>query len=303
MTKGIISATGRVTDEYGIEYFQTEAVINPGNSGGPLLNIRGEIIGLNTAIGNYSGSGTWQGVGFAIPSNIARHSLEEILKSGRLARGYLGIAIDPLTPELAEQFGLPPGQAGVVVRSVTPGSPAQQAGIQQGDVLVALNGKPIEGARDLVRQIASAAVGSEVKIQTLRDKKEQTFTVTIEEQPAGFKIGPPPQQAPLPTPQRPPDALSPGNPLAGISVANIPQDRLGDYPENVRGVCVLAIDPQAASAHALQPGDVIEQINGQPVASPGEFDQVAQSLQSARSVLLSIARGKVRSFVVLQTGR
>ncbi|MEI6560976.1 MAG: trypsin-like peptidase domain-containing protein [Verrucomicrobiota bacterium] len=194
VTKGIISATGRVTDEYGIEYFQTEAVINPGNSGGPLINIRGEIIGINTAIGNYSGSGTWQGVGFAIPSNIVRRSLEGILKTGRVARGYLGVAIDPLTPELAEQFGLPGQTGGVVVRSITPGSPAQKAGLQPGDVLVAINGKPIQGARDLVRQIASAAVGSKVEIKVIRDKQEQTLTVTIEEQPAGFKIGPPQQQ-------------------------------------------------------------------------------------------------------------
>ena len=165
VTKGIISATGRVTDEYGIEYFQTEAVINPGNSGGPLINIRGEIIGINTAIGNYSGSGTWQGVGFAIPSNIVRRAMDGIIKTGRVARGYLGVAIDPLTPELAEQFGIP-SQTGVVVRSITPGSPAQKAGLQPGDILVAINGQPIKGARDLVRQIASAAVGSKVEIQS-----------------------------------------------------------------------------------------------------------------------------------------
>ncbi|MCX6966393.1 MAG: PDZ domain-containing protein, partial [Verrucomicrobia bacterium] len=265
------------------------------------INIHGEIIGINTAIGNYSGSGTWQGVGFAIPSNIARHSMEGILKTGRVARGYLGVSIDPLTPELAEQHGLAADQGGVVVRNVTPGSPAQKAGLQPGDVLVAINGKPIKGARDLVRQISSAAVGSKVEVQAIRDKKAQTFSVLLEEQPAGFKIGPTPQQQ-QPKPQQTPDLLVPSNPLAGIQVANIPRERLGDYPENVRGVLVTALDPQALSANALQPGDVIEQINGQPVGSPEEFAKAAASLQSARSVLLSIARGKVRSFVVLQTG-
>ena len=296
VTKGIISATGRITDEYRIEYFQTEAVINPGNSGGPLINIRGEIIGINTAIGNYSGSGTWQGVGFAIPSNTARHSLEEILKSGRVARGYLGVSIEPLTPEVAEQLGLP-GQTGVVVGNVTPGSPAEKAGLQPGDVLVALNGKPIKSGRDLMRQIASIAVGSKVEIKAIRDKKEQTLSVTIEEQPPGFKIGPPQQQ---PLPQQTPDTVAPNNPLAGISVANIPQERLAEYPENVRGVLVTAVDPQAASASVLQPGDVIEQINGQPVGSLDEFTKSVAALKSPR-VLLSIARGKVRSFVVIQT--
>ena len=305
VTKGIISATGRVTDEYGIEYFQTEAVINPGNSGGPLINIRGEIIGINTAIGNYSGSGTWQGVGFAIPSNIIRRSLEGILKTGRVARGYLGVSIDPLTPELAEQFGLP-GQTGVLVRSITPGSPAQKGGLQPGDILVAINGKPIKGARDLVRQIASASVGSKVEIKTLRDKQEQIIPITIEEQPAGFKIGPPPQQPqPTPQPQPPqqPGAVVPVNPLAGITVANIPQEHLPDYPDNVQGVWVTKVDPKAPAANVLQSGDVIEQINGQPVVSPGDFGKVAEALQPSRPVLLGIARGKVRSFVIIQSQR
>ncbi len=309
VTKGIISATGRVTDEYGIEYFQTEAVINPGNSGGPLINIRGEIIGINTAIGNYSGSGTWQGVGFAIPSNIARHSMEGILKSGRVARGYLGVTIDPLTPELAEQYGLPTDQGGVMVRSITPGSPAQKAGLQAGDVLVAINGRAIKGARDLVRQISSVAVGSKVEIQTIRDKKAQTFTVTIEEQPAGFKIGPPLQQ-PQSTAQ-PPLSQQPQQPkrlplaapqlLAGyyIGVTPIPKGLLANYPEIVRGVYVESIGDHGEGS--LHPGDVIEQINGQPVTTPEEFAQIAKNLQSAKSVLLSIARGKVRSFVVIQT--
>ena len=294
VTKGIISATGRITDEYRTEYFQTEAVINPGNSGGPLINIRGEIIGINTAIGNYSGSGTWQGVGFAIPSNTARHSLEQIIQSGRVARGYLGVAIDPLTPETAGQLGIP-GQTGVVVRSVTPGSPAQKAGLQQGDVLFAFNGKPIKSGRDLMRQIASVAVGSKVEIKAIRDKKELTFTIAIEEQPAGFKAGPPQQ----PQPQQTPDIVAPNNPLAGITVTNIPQDQLSNYPENVGGVWIAAVDPQAPSASVLKPGDVIEQLNGQPVLSPEEFVKNVARLKSAR-VLLSIARGKVRSFVVIQ---
>lgn len=188
VTKGIISATGRVTDEFGIEYFQTEAVINPGNSGGPLINIRGEIIGINTAIGNYSGSGTWQGVGFAIPSNIARRALEGILKAGHVARGYLGVIITPITPELAEQFGIP-GRTGTIVRDTTPGSPAQKAGLQPGDLIIAFNGKTIKDARDLVRQVAATPVGTKAELRILRNGREQTLSFTIEEQPAGFKMG------------------------------------------------------------------------------------------------------------------
>ena len=309
VTKGIISATGRVTDEFGIEYFQTEAVINPGNSGGPLINIRGEIIGINTAIGNYSGSGTWQGVGFAVPANIARRSLEGILKTGHVARGYLGVVIDPLTPELAEQFGVP-GQTGAVIREITPGSPAQKAGLQPGDVLIGFNGKAIKDSRDLVRQVSAAQVGSKVELKIIRNQKEQTVALTLEEQPAGFKIGTPqapqtPPQAPLtpkPQPKTPPSGAIPaGNPLAGVTVEMIPPERLPQYPGNVRGVMVAAIDATAPGASVLRPGDVIEQVNGQPVTDLAEFQKLASNLPPGRAALLSIARGKLRSFVVIQS--
>lgn len=301
VTKGIISATGRVTDDYGVEYFQTEAVINPGNSGGPLINIRGEIIGLNTAIGNYSGSGTWQGVGFAIPSNTARRSLEAILKGGQAAvRSYLGVGIDALTPELAEQFGIP-GQTGAVVRFVTPGSPAQKAGFQPGDILVAFQGKPLKDARDLIRQIAATPVGTSVEIKALRNGQEITFRISLESRPAGLKANPPstPQPSPTPTPGKP-ELSSPGNPLAGVTVAEIPADQRGGYPDNVRGVYVAAVEEGAAAARVLQPGDVIEQLNGQPVTDPDAFRQLAAALPPGRPALLSIARGKIRSFAVIQ---
>lgn len=298
VTKGIISATGRVTDENGIEYFQTEAVINPGNSGGPLVNIRGEIIGINTAIGNYSGSGTWQGVGFAIPSNTVRRSLEGILKSGRVVHGYLGVVIDQLTPELAEQFGLP-GQTGVMIRSLTPGAPAEKAGLKPGDILISFNGKPIKGARDLVRQVSAAEVGSKAQIKLIRDKKEQTISVTIEEKPAGLEIGRP--QAPQPSQPQGPNIIQPNlNPLSGLSVGKIPQEQLANYPDNVQGVLVTAVERSTAVAAVLQPGDVIEQVNGAPVANLNDFQRIAASLKPGKNVVLSIARGKLRLFVVVR---
>lgn len=190
VTKGIISATRRVTDEGGNEYFQTEAVINPGNSGGPLVNIHGEIIGINTAIGNYSGTGTWQGVGFAIPANSVKRSLDAIIKTGRAVRGYLGIVIDPLTPELAQQLGIP-GQTGVIVRDTTPGGPAQKAGLQPGDIMVAFDGKPIQGPRELVRLVAATSVGAKVEIQIIRQGKEERLMLQIEEAPEGVRVGKP----------------------------------------------------------------------------------------------------------------
>jgi len=300
VTKGIISATGRVTDESSNEFFQTEAVINPGNSGGPLINIHGEIIGINTAIGNYSGSGTWQGVGFAIPSNAARRSLESILKSGRVVRGYLGVIIDPLTPELAARSGLS-GQTGVVLRNILPGSPAEKAGLKPGDILIAFNGKPIQGPRGLVRQLAATAVGAKVEIKVFRDQKEQLITVTLEEQPVGFKPGAPQPSPSTPPPQpQQPTPPTQGNPLTGISIGAIPPDQRANYPENVQGVFVKTLIPATPAASVLQPGDVIEQINGQAVEDAAKFAQITASLKPGSAVILSIARGKVRFFVVVQ---
>lgn len=305
VTKGIISATGRVTDEAGPEYFQTEAVINPGNSGGPLINIRGEIIGINTAIGNYSGSGTWQGVGFAVPSNTARRSLEAIIKGGGPAvPAYLGVLIVPLAPELAQQAGIP-GKTGAVVQLVYAGSPAQKAGLASGDILLALNGKPIKDARDLMRQVAALAAGSTVEIKGLRAGKEQTFRVTLENRPASIQphAVPPASPAPQPTVSATPGASGqavPANPLAGVSVSDIPDERRAGYPGNVQGVYVTAVDGQAAAARVLQAGDVIEQVNGQPAPTPDAFRQLAAALPAGKAVLLSIARGKTRSFAVLQ---
>ncbi|MDD5349685.1 MAG: trypsin-like peptidase domain-containing protein [Chthoniobacteraceae bacterium] len=300
VTKGIISATGRVADAYGPEYFQTEAVINPGNSGGPLINIKGEVIGINTAIGNYSGSGTWQGVGFAIPSNTARRSLEKILKGGQAAApSYLGVLIAPLTPELAEQAGIP-GQTGAVVQLVYAGSPAQKAGVQPGDILLAFNGKPIKDPRDLTRQVAAVSVGSTVEIKGLRAGKEQAFRVTLENRPATLQPNagtPAPQPSPVPSA---PGRLAPGNPLAGVSVTEIPAGQRAAYPGNVQGVYVAAVDGQTAAARVLQPGDVIEQINGQPVPTPEAFRQLAAGIPPGKAVLLSLARGKIRSFAVIQ---
>jgi len=300
VTKGIISATGRVTDESSNEFFQTESVINPGNSGGPLINIHGEIIGINTAIGNYSGSGTWQGVGFAIPSNAARRSLESILKSGRVVRGYLGVIIDPLTPELAARSGLS-GQTGVVLRNILPGSPAEKAGLKPGDILIAFNGKPIQGPRGLVRQLAATAVGAKVEIKVFRDQKEQLITVTLEEQPVGFKPGAPQPSPSTPPPQpQQPTPPTQGNPLTGISIGAIPPDQRANYPENVQGVFVKTLIPATPAASVLQPGDVIEQINGQAVEDAAKFAQITASLKPGSAVILSIARGKVRFFVVVQ---
>ena len=192
----------------------------------------------------------------------------------------------------------------MVLRNILPGSPAEKAGLKPGDILIAFNGKPIQGPRALVRQLASTAVGAKVEIKVLRDQKEQLISVTLEEQPTGFKPGAPqPSQIPpaLPAPQlQQPLSPTQAHPLVGVSVSVIPADVRANYPENVQGVWVKSIEKATPSASVLQPGDVIEQINGQAVEDVSKFAQITASLKQGSAVILSIARGKVRFFAVVQ---
>jgi len=320
VTHGMISATNRqIADLSGLEFFQTDTAINPGNSGGPLINMRGEIIAINTAIGNYSGSGTWQGVGFAIPINTARFSMESILKKGRVVRGYLGIEARELTPELAEQEGIP-GAQGVQVGGVASTSPAEKAGLKAGDVITELDGKPIRSLQELLRAIAAIEVGRTVEIGFLRQGEPQKAKVTIEEQPLNFHnqvpgrpgaptLPPGPGQVPQPDTnqgnqgnprnQRNQGGVEPGNPLYGIRVAAIPASQRRLYPDNVAGVQVTGMAAEAPAAGVLKAGDVIEEVGRVPVQTPEEFYQLATQIEPGQRVMLSIARGKTRLYVVI----
>jgi Do/DeqQ family serine protease len=179
LTVGVISATGR--SEVGIatyeNFIQTDASINPGNSGGPLLNVRGEVIGINTAI-----VASGQGIGFAIPINLARKVMEDLVKKGKVTRGWLGVGIQPLTPELSKSFGV--GAEGVLVNQVMPKSPAEAAGLKVGDLILAIDGKPLKDPRDLQRAIAEAEIGKALTITILREKEQRTLTVKVGEMPA-----------------------------------------------------------------------------------------------------------------------
>jgi Do/DeqQ family serine protease len=180
LTVGVISATGR--SEVGIaayeNFIQTDASINPGNSGGPLLNIRGEVIGINTAI-----VASGQGIGFAIPVNMARKVIEDLVKKGKVTRGWLGIGIQPLTPDLARSFGLQV-EDGVLINQVMPGSPAEAAGLKTGDLVQSVDGKPIKDLRQLQRVIAETDIGKSVTISILRGKEQRTVKVEVREMPA-----------------------------------------------------------------------------------------------------------------------
>ena len=182
VSQGIISAKDRrAMNDSQVEFFQTDTAINPGNSGGPLVNIRGEVIGINTAI--YSESGGNQGIGFAIPSNVVRAAMNSIISKGRVIRGYLGVGIQPVTKDIAEQFKLDSAR-GALVTDVTPGSPAEKAGIIRGDVIRKVNGYEVKDTISLVNRIAEADIGSNLTIDLVRDGETKTVTAKVIEQPA-----------------------------------------------------------------------------------------------------------------------
>jgi len=187
VTQGIVSAKGRrAVADSGIEFLQTDTAVNKGNSGGPLLNVRGEIIGINSAIYSTSSEITWLGISFAIPSNVARRALESVLKTGRVVRGYLGVTMLGLTPEIARELGLPDTN-GALVLEVLPGSPADRAGFRPRDILRRFNGRPITDIYDLRERVAEAGIGVTVTIGILREANEQTLTAEIGEAPAPAK--------------------------------------------------------------------------------------------------------------------
>jgi serine protease Do len=299
VSQGIISAKDRrAMNDSQLEFFQTDTAINPGNSGGPLVNIRGEVIGINTAI--YSESGGNQGIGFAIPSNVVRAAMNSIISKGRVIRGYLGVGIQPVTTDIAEQFKLTSAR-GALVTDVTPGSPAEKAGIIRGDVIRKVNGYEVKDTIALVNRIAEADIGSKLTIDLVRDGETKTVNAQVVEQPADLVARLSRNQSQN---QNSPDPSGgPQNTLfAGIEVQNLTQ-RLrneANVPPNVNGVIVTRVDPTSSIADQLKPGDVIEQINRQPVSNVDDFQSIVGQLDSDRPVMVGMARNRQRSFVIIQ---
>jgi serine protease Do len=295
VTDGIISYKGRAT-EIG-ELLQTNAAINPGNSGGPLINLRGEVVGINTVI--ISTSGASAGVGFAIPSNTVRTALESLLKQGRIIRGYLGI----------QSRALQPGQTGtdmegVTVAEVMSGSPAAQAGVQPGDVIRKFDGRDVKNFSALRSLVAQTQLNKEVQLEVLRDGKPLKLTAQIKEQPVDYQSAGVLPRRNQPQPQSPPqpdDQETSSSPLASIHVQELTPEtaRQLDLPANVRGVLVSAVDPDSGVAE-LQKGDVIEEINQQPITSVSDYNKIAASIDPSQPQVLSVCRRRMRSFLVLR---
>jgi serine protease Do len=303
VTDGIISSKGRPNRVDGFsDYLQTNAAINPGNSGGPLINLRGEVIGINTAI--ISGSGGSQGIGFAIPSNTVAMALESLLTKGRIIRGYLGI----------ETTGTQPGQinardeSGVSVVAVVPNSPAADAQIQRGDVIQKFNGHEVRNFAELRRLVSQTELDKKVDVQVARNGKPVTLSAKIKEEPPNYGLAravppdAPGQRAPSPDE---PDAEAPEQPdgsvIDSIEVRELtPQlaQRLG-VPGDVRGVVVAQVGSEIGGGQ-LRAGDVIEAINQEPVSSVQDYQQAIQSLDPSQPLVLSVCRQRSRSFVVVK---
>ncbi len=298
VTDGIISWKGQPnsTDFRG-DLLQTNAAINPGNSGGPLINLRGEVVGINEQI--VSSSGGSQGIGFAIPSNSVRLVLEGVLKHGRVIRGYLGIVSRAL------QSGQKPTDSeGVVVDQVVPGSPAAQAKLQPGDVVRKFNGREVQNIRALRSMVGQTELDKDVELEIVRDGRPLQVTTQIKEQPQDYQTssalpnrGPSQSQ----TPGESNDQETSNGPLASIQVGELTSGvaRQLDLPANVQGVLVAGVDPDSGVAE-LQKGDVIEEINQQPVRSVADYNKIAASIDASQPQVLSVCRHRVRSFLVLR---
>lgn len=287
-TMGIVSATGRGNldiEDYE-DFIQTDASINPGNSGGALINARSELIGINTAILAGQGGGN-QGIGFAIPINLARNVMDAIIKHGKVVRGYLGVAIQQVTPNIAKAFNVPPNR-GALISDVTPDSPAAKAGLRKGDVIEELNGEPVPGPNELKLKVATLEPGTTVKLKVNRDGKELEVPVALSE-----------------LPEKPSENAAGENDqessLRGIQVEDLTPaiaNELGLRP-GAKGVVVTDVDPGSPAAEAgLARGDVIQEINRQPVSSVAQFQRVLRESGKQQAVMLINRHGSTAYIVV-----
>ena len=281
VTAGIVSAVGRVigTGPYD-DFIQTDASINPGNSGGPLYNAKGEVIGINTAI--VAGG---QGIGFAIPVNMAKNVISQLKEKGRVTRGWLGVVVQPITPELAQSFGIE-GKNGALVSEVLKDGPADKAGLKAGDIILEFGGKKINEMNDLPRIVAGTTVGKQVPLRILREGKQEELTATIERLKEDNGEGPVSSA---------PDKL-------GMSIGQLTPElaaKLGT--KETKGVVVTEVKPGGLADEAgITRGDLIREINGTKVSSMEEYNKALESLKKGGVIRLLLRRGESSMYVALK---
>lgn len=285
LTVGVVSATGRTSlgiSDYE-DFIQTDAAINPGNSGGPLVNLDGDVVGINTAI--FSRSGGYMGLGFAIPSNLAKSIALQLIDKGTVTRGYLGVLIQPLNPELAESFELP-NNTGILVAQVTDDSPASRAGLKPGDVIVAYRGKPVNDVGGFRNRIAMTAPGKSETLTVIRDGKRIDLQVTIGKMDKEKVVVAKSAQS---------------NAELGMTVQDITPDIASQYNiKSGKGVIVTDVLPgSAADAVGIDTGTVILEVNRQPVNSAAQFKKLVSRASNDKNVLMLVRKDDAQRFVVL----
>ena len=283
VTAGIVSAKGRVIGSGPYDNFiQTDASINPGNSGGPLINMKGEVVGINTAI-----IASGQGIGFAIPINMAKEIVPQLEEKGHVTRGWLGVSIQEITPALAKSLDLKE-KKGALVAQVVSGSPAEKAGIEQGDVIVEFDGKEVADSKDLPRVVASTPVGKTVTIKLSRNGKGLDRRVTVGEMEEKVEV-----------------SKAPSHRSLGITVQNLTAEiakGLGLEKEKDTGVVVTGVEPGSAASNAgIRTGDVIREVNRKPVKDVEDFVQKIEKAKSQDNVLFLLQRGKNNLFAAVTT--
>jgi serine protease Do len=283
VTSGIVSAKGRHIGQGPYDNFiQTDASINPGNSGGPLINLRGEVIGINTAI--FSRSGGNIGIGFAIPINLVKELLPQLRGKGKVTRGYLGVLIQKVTPEIAESLGMDKAN-GALVANVSKDGPAEKAGVKVGDVIIEFDGKEVKDSGDLPIIVARTPVDRRVRMKVLRDKKEIPLTVNVGELKDEEVVASAPEKGEL-----------------GMTVQRLtPQIAESLGLEKTDGVVVSAVDPGSAADEAgIRRGDVILEVDRKPIRSIDEYKNALAGIRKGKGVLLLVRRGESTLFLALK---
>ncbi|MEI6914414.1 MAG: trypsin-like peptidase domain-containing protein, partial [Armatimonadota bacterium] len=285
LTVGVVSAlerenyipdsdSGSRGGRYYASLIQTDAAINPGNSGGPLLNLDGEVIGINVMIESPTGASA--GIGFAIPSNTAKWVMDQLVTKGKVERGFLGLTPDDLEPTAAAQYGI---EHGALVVQVIDGKPAATAGIQVEDVIVSIGGKPVNSALDLREIIAKTAPGTKIPVVVVRDKKKQTLSVTVDSFPDQIASGNTTD-------------TSPAGEL-GITVRSLSQELRDQYniDSSVKGVVITGVDPGSpAAGSGMQPGDVILRVDGQPTTTAQQYQNAVKGIKAGDSSVFVVRR-------------
>ncbi len=299
VTLGIISALGR--GNVGIadyeDFIQTDAAINPGNSGGALVNVSGELIGINTAI--FSRTGGSEGIGFAIPSSIALDIVDSLQKTGKVVRGWMGVAIQEITPALAKSFKLPEQRKGVLISDVNENGPSYTAGMKRGDVVISFNGKEVQNVSQLRNLVARTIVGKDAQVKVLRDGKEQTIAVKVAERPTDEVLA---KKEPASSKEPVETAKLPDNVLASIRVQGLDAATMSqlNIPAKMTGVVVTSVEGGGpAEAAGLQRGDVIQEVNHEVVKTLEDYQTASNKLKKDELAVLLLSRQGNNLFVAV----